>query len=317
MMIKQRNHVLVRHLLMFLIASTMSGCRYNAICDGDVVENSELVVVSKETIAGRRELKGPYGYKAEVAVEVDLPQKEPYRQFAETVVSEAVCASLCSKGLDKECCSLSSLSSIADCFFGQYLKDDDAIRNADWVFELKGSIVWLADGYMSYRVDVRENSCSGGFGIPMYVSRTWSQKHRRILQCEDVLNTEDYAKIGRLIARSIVDDKSNSEQVRGIMEDFLSSDSCIAKPMCLACDKPEALVSANFMLVRGGVVWTYNFGWLGSLDLGIINAFVPYSLLEPYLRDKSLVKKDAVPEYDRARVRTMLDYHENYWTLWH
>lgn len=314
----QRGYLVARMiLLVFCDAYTMCGCRYEAICDADVVEDYEFIVVPKETIVGRRELKGPYGYKAEAAVEVDLPQKETYRQFAETVISDAVCASLCPKGLYKECCSSSGLSSIADRFFNAYLKDADAIRNYNWAFELKGSVAWLSNGYMSYRVDVQENSCGGGFGIQMHVNSTWSEKQGRILRCEDVFNVSDYESIGRLIAQSVMNDKNTTEQVRAIMKDILSLDPSEGKPYCLAYDKPEALVSENFMLVKGGVVWTYNLGWLGSLDLGIINAFVPYSLLEPYLRDKSLVKKDAVPEYDRARVRTMLDYHENYWTLWH
>lgn len=317
-MIIQRGCLVARMiLLVFCVAYTMCGCRYEAICDADVVEDYEFIVVPKETIVYRRELKGPHGYKAEVAVEVDLPQKEAYRQFAETVISDAVCASLCPRGPCKECCSSSSLSSIADRFFNAYLKDADAIRNYNWAFELKGSVAWLSNEYMSYRVDVQENSYGGGFGIPMYVNSTWSEKHGRILRCEDVFNVSDYESIGRLIVQSVMNDKNTTEQVRAIMENILSLDPSEAKPYCLAYDKPGELVIENFMLVKGGVVWTYNLGSLGCLDLGIISAFVPYNSLKPYLRDVTLSKADDVPEYDSVRARVMLDYHDNYWTLWH
>ena len=71
------------------------------------------------------------------------------------------------------------------------------------------------------------------------------------------------------------------------------------------------------MLVKGGVIWTYNSGEYWSYSEGFTDAFVPYSLLEPYLRDKTLVKEYDRPARDSADARAALDYYEKCWFLRH
>ena len=297
-------------LMMLLIALTMCGCKYYAIRSGDVFGGAEFTVVPTETISGISKRQGPYEYSATVAVSVNLPQKVPYRQFAERVISDAVYRSIIPASERREAVrqDLSSISGIVDYFFRAYLADDEAVRNDNWYLELKGDLMLISKEYMSYRAYVREDQ-HVPLGHGWYVNGTWSKALGRRLRREDLLNTKDYAKVGEIIARAVVSDKSNTECSKSKCEGVLARD--------WPSPSPEALVTENFMLVKGGVIWTYNSGEYWSYSEGFTDAFVPYSLLEPYLRDKTLVKEYDRPERDSADARAALDYYEKCWFLRH
>ena len=147
------------YLLSFMAALTMCGCKYYAIRSVDVLDDPEFIVVPTETILGESEQHGPYEYSATVAVSVNLPQKVPYRQFAERVISDAVYRSIipASERREEMRQALSGISGIVDYFFRAYLVDDEAVRNDNWYLELKGDLMLISKEYMSYRAYVRED----------------------------------------------------------------------------------------------------------------------------------------------------------------
>lgn len=291
---------------------TAWGCMYrpcSLTVNGTV---SDFTVMPMEIVYGTRKVDGPFDYCAQVAGNVRLPKNSPYREFAEKIITECVNGSVYVKDsvfLHKNC-TLFGTDGIADRFFRLWQTDEEAIRNYSWCLEIRGDIVWLSGDYVSYRAESKgyQGGCNMSDG-DRYLNGTWSKSLGRRIKREDLLDTRDYAKIGTLIAQAVVDDERNTERSR------LNFDGALKRDW--PSPSPEALVTDNFMLMRGGVVWTYNRydHWSGSE--GFSDAFVPYCLLAPYLRDKTLVSVSDDPKVDGSNVRAMLDYHESNWMLWH
>lgn len=159
--------------------------------------------------------------------------------------------------------------------------------NVGWDFSLASGVAWNSRKYFSYRSSIY-TFLGGIHPDKWYQNGTYSFRLGRRMTVADLFEKRDLLAVVKLIRKEIHEDESRPELLREEMTRKIPNTyEEYAKTKIADIGMP--CVTENFMIVQGGIVWTYNEYEIACYTAGHTDVLVPWEQLAPYLKSKALI----------------------------